>query len=102
MTEYDLAFGFLQCFVKAAAAAASKGRSLDDFREYRGFCDQLGVAPTATRMELARDAAEVVKECLALVRDEAGDTRLIPEEDLVAGLERYGWRVDFLNKDVRV
>ena len=71
MTEYDLAFGFLQSFVQAAVAAAERGESIDDVREFRDFCDSAGVEPTPLRRELVRDAAEVVKECLVLTPDDA-------------------------------
>ena len=96
MTEYDLAFAFLQSFVRASVAAAAGGKSVDDVREFRDFCARHGVRPTAERMELACDAAEVVKEWLASAPEDAGDTHLIPDEDLHAGLERHGWRTAFL------
>lgn len=101
MTEYDLAFAFLQSFVRAAVAAAADGKPVDDVRQFRDFCDRRGVRPTAERMELARDAAEVVKEWLASAPEDAGDTHLIPDEDLLAGLELHGWRGAYLRKDVK-
>jgi len=111
MTEFDLALDFLQNYVRASAAAAEQGESIDDRREFQRHCEPLGVEPTPQRMELVRDMAGVVKECLADDieaydsgdgEEEAEETQhLIPASSLAAGLERYGWRIAYLNKDVR-
>ena len=108
MTEFDLALEFLQTYVRASAAAAEVGESIDDQQEFERHCSPLGVEATAQRMELVRDMAGVVKECLVDENDielDANDAdeetqHLIPASCLAAGLERYGWRVEYLNKDV--
>ena len=107
MTEFDLALDFLQNYVKASAAAAEHGESIDDQREFQRHCHPLGIEATPQRMELVRDMAGVVKECLIDEVEQIEDVQddetqhLIPATSLAAGLERYGWRIAYLNKDVR-
>ena len=105
MTEFELALDFLQAYVRAAVAAAEKGEPIDDAQEFRRYCDGLGVEITPERVELTRDLAGVIKECLARdVADETGDgeedTHLIAASCLLEGLEAYGWRLEYLEKDV--
>jgi hypothetical protein len=101
MTEFDLALDFLQNYVRASAEAAEQGESVDDQAEFRRHCDPLGVEVTPERVELVRDMAGVVKECLVV--DEANDEsrHVIPASCLAEGLERYGWRISYLNQDVQ-
>ena len=106
MTEFDLALGFLQAYVRAATTAADAGEPLDDGRGLRDFCDGLGVEPTAERGELVRDLAGVINEWVRRGEDERDEEiadpagRVIPTACLTDGLERHGWRLAFLTKDV--
>ncbi len=100
MTEFDLALDFLQNYVRASAEAAEQGHSVDDTEQFHRHCDPLGVAVTPQRVELVRDMAGVVKECL-VVEEAADESRhVIPASSLAEGLERYGWRISYLNQDV--
>jgi hypothetical protein len=104
VTEFDLAFSFLQSYIKAAVAAAEVGESVDDAAEFRRHCAESGVEPTEQRVELVRDLAGVLKECLAEddSDEEDGETaRTIAGVCLLDGLERHGWRLAFLDKDVQ-
>lgn len=109
MTEFELALDFLQLYVRAAVAAAERGEPVDDAHEFRRYCDGLGVEVTPERIELTHDLAGVVKECLASDDvdtcdidggDGGSETHLIAAASLLDGLERYGWRLSFLGKDV--
>lgn len=101
MTEFDLALDFLQTYVREAAAAAEEGESLDDGKEFREFCGDLGVPATGQRLELVRDLASVIKEWLMADDSEEDDTtHTIAAVSLLEGLERYGWRMEFLSKDI--
>jgi hypothetical protein len=101
MTEFDLALDFLQTYVRAAASAAEGGEVLDDEREFRRHCRGLGVEPTGERRELARDLAVVIREWVTSGgpdrQEEGREMHVIPNSAIFAGLERYGWRVGFLN-----
>ena len=101
VTEFDLALGFLQSYIRAAVSAAEEGESLDDAREFRRHCDDHGVEPTEERRQLVRDLAGVLKECLAEDESDDDTARTIAAVCLIEGLERYGWRVAFLSEDVR-
>jgi hypothetical protein len=106
MTEFELALGFLQAYVRAATAAADAGEPTGDGRGLREFCDTLGVESTAERGELVRDLAGVINECVRRGEDERDEDvkepggRWIPAACLTDGLERRGWRMAFLTKDV--
>jgi hypothetical protein len=105
MTEFELALDFLQAYVQAAVAAAEKGEAIDDAREFRRYCHGLGVEITPERVDLTRDLAGVIKECLARDTHEESegsdeDTHLIAASCLLEGLETYGWRLSYLQKDV--
>lgn len=106
MTEFDLALEFLQTYAQAAAPASQQGVPIHNRRDFFEFCDDRGIEPTAERNELVWDLAVVVNECVRLgedVPDEGCDEangRLIPTESLADGLERHGWRLEFLIKDV--
>ena len=102
MNEFELALGFLQAYVQAAVAAAERGEPIDDAREFRRYCSEFGVEITPERVELTRDLAGVIKECLASDDTEEGDedTHLIAAGRLLEGLEIYGWRGEYLEKDV--
>ncbi|MBA3312444.1 MAG: hypothetical protein M3552_03840 [Planctomycetota bacterium] len=100
MTEFDLALDFLQNYVRASAEAAEQGEAIDDQREFHRHCDPLGVEVTPQRVELVRDMAGVVKECLVVEEAEDESRHVIPASSLAEGLERYGWRIAYLNQDV--
>ena len=111
MTEYDLALDFLQTYVPAATAAAEDGGPpdrgrFDGGREFRRHCDGLGVAATDGRLDLVRDLAGVIRDCVLrgedVPADAAGpaDARFVPGGCLVDGLERHGWRPAFLAETV--
>lgn len=101
MTEFDLALDFLQAYVRQAAAAAEGGEPLDDGKEFREFCNDLGVPATGQRLELVRDLASVIKEWLiADETEEDESTHTIAAVSLLEGLERYGWRMDFLSREI--
>ena len=105
MTEFDLALDFLQACVRAAGAATESGLPLDD-RDFRRHCNDIGVEVTAQRLELVHDLAEAINECIRRGEDQEASedsefaTRVIPTSCLSDGLERYGWRVAWLTKDV--
>ena len=105
MTEFDLALEFLQTFVDASAGAAERGESVDDRQAFRRHCGGLGLKPTPQRMELVRDLAGVIKECLGRV-EAAGnhadddERHFIPAVSLADGLEQHGWRLGFLTQQV--
>lgn len=102
MTEYELAFSFLQTYIRAAVAAAEVGESVDDTAEFRRHCVEHGIEPTEERVELVRDLAGVLKECLAADDSDEDDetARTIAAVCLLQGLERYGWRAAFLSRRV--
>lgn len=106
MTEFDLALEFLQTYVRTATSAAEEGVPLHDRSEFLEFCDDRGIEATAERTELVWDLADVINECLRRGEDERDEEaehpngRLIPTTCLADGLERRGWRLAFLTKDV--
>ena len=106
MTEFDLALDFLQSYVRTATSAAQEGDPLNNQREFFEFCDGQGIEPTAERTELVGDLADVIHECVRRGEDEQDEEvghpegRRIPTLCLAQGLERYGWRLPFLTKDV--
>lgn len=106
MTELELTVDFVRVFAEAVVTAVKTGERLDERREFASYCSDVGVEPTAERLDLARDIALVLREHFWEGDDgepvDSDDLGAVPMRVLADGLERHGWRRVFLEKDVRV
>jgi hypothetical protein len=113
MTEFEAAFEFVREYAEAVGVAVRWNERLDERSEYRRFCDEHGLQPTAERLALARDIAVAAREYFAgaeeegaLVVEDAGvdaqDLNDVPLLFLIDTLQCHGWRADFLNHTARV
>ena len=111
MTEFEAAFQFVRSYAEAVAVAVRRNERLDDWSEYRRFCEAQGLEPTRERLDLARDIAIAAREYFAgareggLVVEDAGadpeDLDDLPTLFLLDTLVCHGWRPDFLGRGVR-
>ena len=112
MTEFETAFDFVKEYSSSVAVAVRRNERVDDWTAHREYCDARGLEPTPERLALARDIAIAAREYFAgpsddgglLIEDagaDPGDLDLVPMLFLSDTLECQGWRIEFLNRDVR-
>lgn len=104
MTELELTVDFVRVFADLVVTAVKSGERLDERREFAKYCDDLGTEPTAERLDLARDVALVMREHFWQPDDgepvDGDDLSSVPSRLLADGLERHGWRREFLMREV--
>lgn len=104
MTELELTVDFVRVFAQAVVTAVKMGERLDERQEFAAYCNDAGAEATAERLDLARDIALVLREHFWEGDEgepvDSEDLGAVPIRVLADGLERYGWRRAFLDKDI--